>query len=259
MTNDHPFFLPMNSPPSLPQPEQPSENVPSAFPDLPDCADVLPVIPGGWKQQELAIGEHSLKLMRPADPDLFLDDEQVHQANARNDYMPYWAFLWPGAIKMATAVMRADWPTGTRVLELGAGIGLVGLASLLRGDDVTFSDYDATALHLCRLNARLNNLQDPQRLLLDWREAPALQFPVLMGCEVTYDAASHGALLALIDQILEPAGICWLGDPGRFQTRNFYDAAVQYGFRVRIMNEAGEESPEPLSNCFQILKLDRKS
>jgi len=240
-------------------PDTQEKPLPSAFPELPECADTLPAIPGGWTPQEWEIGPHRLKLMRPADPDLFLDDVHVHQANEKNDYMPYWAFLWPSAVKMAAAVLQADWPVGTSVLELGAGIGLVGLASLKRGDKVTFSDYDATALHLCRLNARLNGLPDPQLLKLDWRQIPDQRFPVLIGCEVTYDAPLHEPLLEFIEQILEPGGVCWLGDPGRYQAQNFFDRATARGFRVRVVDESGVCHHQPLSNAFQILKLDQAS
>ncbi|WP_437229157.1 class I SAM-dependent methyltransferase [Planctomicrobium sp. SH661] len=245
----------MNSSPKDSAP--PEESGVSAFPHLPESPDQLPEIPGGWTEQEIQVGPASIRLMRPSDPDLFLDDAQVHRENEKNDYMPYWAFLWPSAIKMAAAVLNAEWPVGTSVLELGAGIGLVGLASQLRGDHVTYSDYDATALHLCRLNARNNQLPNPDLLQLDWREVPNRTYPVLMGCEVTYDAALHEPLLKLIQRMLAPGGVCWLGDPGRYQAQFFYQLAVDHGFRVRIQNERGEECPTPLSNEFQILKLDR--
>lgn len=233
------------------------EAAPSAFPRLPENADELPPIPGGWSTTDLPIGDQTIRLTRPVDPDLFLDDAGVHRANEKNDYMPYWAFLWPSALKMAAAVLQPDWPVGTSVLELGAGIGLVGLASMLRGDKVTFSDYDVTALHLCRFNARLNGLSDPELLPLDWREIPARKFPVLIGCEVTYDAKLHGPLLDLIDVMLESDGICWLGDPGRYQGQFFYEQAVARGFRVRVFDEHGTACRQPLSNQFQILKIDR--
>jgi len=236
-----------------------TDPLPSAFPELPASADELPLIPGGWSPQTVQIAGRSLRIYRPADPDLLLDDAQVHAANERNDYMPYWAFLWPSAVKMASAVIQADWPVGTSVLELGAGVGLVGLASQLRGDRVTFSDYDETALHACRLNARLNRLPDPELLRLDWRDAPDRQFPVLLGCEVTYDAHLHEPLLQLIGRMLTAGGVCWLGDPGRFQAPVFYERAQARGFRVRIVDENGTEVSTPLSNAFQIFQLSASS
>lgn len=232
---------------------------PSAFPELPERFDVLPEIPGGWSAQEFHVGSQTLRLMRPTNPDLFLDDADVQKENARNDYMPYWAFLWPSAVKMAAAVQNPEWEAGTEVLELGAGIGLVGLAALARGDRVVFSDYDATALHLCQYNAHLNGLGVPETIKLDWRDVPNRTFPVLIGCEITYDATLHEPLLILIGKMLAPGGVCWLGDPGRFQGPFFYEAAIRHGFRVRIQDEFGNEHSAPLSNQFQILKLDRSS
>jgi predicted nicotinamide N-methyase len=243
----------MSSSNSLPPGDQPS-----AFPELPADADTLPEVPGGWRSDVLDIGGRSLKMFRPADPDLFLDDEQVHAENSRNDYMPYWAFLWPSALSMATSVLNStDWPAGSEVLELGAGTGLVGLAGLLRGDRLVFSDYDRTALHLCRLNARLNGLGDPELLHLDWREEPSRRFSVMIGCEVTYDAALHETLLDLLERMLLPGGICWLGDPGRYQSRFFYERARKRPFDLQLTTGRGEPVSEIRAGEFHILKIRR--
>ncbi|WP_437202447.1 class I SAM-dependent methyltransferase [Planctomicrobium sp. SH664] len=207
----------------------------------------------------LSIADRSIQLMRPAVPDLFLDDEQLQTENDRNDYMPYWAFLWPSAEKMAAMLLQhAEWPIGTELLELGAGIGLVGLAALLRGDRVTFSDYDPTALHLCRLNARLNGCADPDLLLLDWRDAVDRQFPVIIGCEVTYDAATHGVLLETLQKMLAPGGVCWLGDPGRYQAPFFARLAEERGFALEWRDASGQPgNPESILG-FQLLRLVRR-
>lgn len=230
----------------------------SAFPTLPEDPDQLPGVPGGWQDDVVELGERVLRLARPADPDAFLDDAGVHAANARNDYMPYWAFLWPSAVAMARTVLaRAPWPVGSRVLELGAGIGLVGLAAQCRGDAVTFSDHDRTALHLCRLNARRNQLAAPGLLELDWRQPGGEKFPVIIGCEVTYDAPSHGPLLDVLSVQLHEGGVVWLGDPGRYQAIAFHKLAKERGWEARILDESGTTHAAPLSGGFQILELRR--
>jgi len=251
--------IPSEKQPSVPVPSDSSERVPSAFPVLPKNPDELPPIPGGWQQVEYPIGARTLQVYRPIDPDLFLDDETVQRENARHDYMPYWAFLWPSALSMAAAVQHAAWPAGTSLLELGAGIGLVGLAAALRGDQVTYSDYDRTALHLCRLNSRLNQLGDPELLFLDWRAPPQRQFPAIMGCEVTYDADLHIALLETIDQLLTAQGVCWLGDPGRYQARFFVEKARSRGWQVDLLDAQGKPRQDFASGEFQIMALRRAS
>lgn len=92
--------------------------------------DELPSITGGWTDREWTIEGHSFRMTLPAVPDALLDDNEVHEAFDRDEYMPYWAFLWPSALKMVATILRTEWPAGSEVLELGAGIGLVGLAGL---------------------------------------------------------------------------------------------------------------------------------
>ncbi|MDZ4687036.1 MAG: hypothetical protein SH850_18320, partial [Planctomycetaceae bacterium] len=90
----------------------------------------LPAIPGGWTERVWTVSEHEFRLTLPASPDAFLDDPDVAAAHARDEYMPYWAYLWPASLAMSAAMLRHPWPDGTAVLELGAGVGLVGLAAL---------------------------------------------------------------------------------------------------------------------------------
>lgn len=254
----------------------------SAFPELSDdfvpgapagAAPEGPAIPGGWTTRNVSLPGGTLDLLVPAQPDRFLDDPDVIRENERHDYMPYWAFLWPAALTMARGISTAPWSPGAEVLELGAGVGLVGLAAQLRGDRVTYSDYDRTALHVCRLNALRNGLPDPPTLLLDWRsvtpEAAAAEtaaasagrhisrFPVVIGCEVTYDADMHEIILDVLDQMLAENGICWLGDPGRYQSPAFHRKATLRGYKIVIRNERGDRIETPSSAGFQIFEMRR--
>ena len=236
-----------------------SDSGASAFPELPSSLDEPPLIPGGWTSQTIDLGARVVEILRPADPDRLLDDAAVLRANEENDYMPYWAFLWPSAEQMARAMQHAPWKAGSDVLELGSGLGLVGLAAQLRGDRVTYSDYDQTALRLSRMNALGNGLADPPTLRFDWRAPISKRFPALIGCEVTYDAAMHPVILDLLDVNLACDGVCWLGDPGRYQSPFFYDRARTRGFDIQILNEHGESIAEPSSQGFQIFELRRAS
>ncbi|QDT31608.1 class I SAM-dependent methyltransferase [Thalassoglobus polymorphus] len=227
----------------------------SAFPELSDDLSTFPEIPGGWRLEEYNIGESTISLHRPIDPDLFLDDEDVAAANVRNDYMPFWAYLWPAAVKMSKAILKAPWSPDDSVLELGSGLGLVGLAAMSRGDRITFSDYDPTALFMCRKNALENGFEDPPVMQLDWREPKSEQFDAIFGCEVTYDAPIHSVLLDLLNLMLKPNGLCWLGDPGRYQSPKFYQLALDYGFEVRIFNEDFKAIEVPSSEGFQIFEI----
>jgi ETFB lysine methyltransferase len=219
----------------------------------------LPSIPGGWKQLPFALNGRTIELIIPGEPDQFLDDPTVIAANQRDDYMPYWSYLWPAAPPFAKALLHAPWPVRSTILDLGSGIGLTGVASLVRGDRVVFSDYDSQSLLLCRHNAVRNGFDDPEVLQLDWRTPLERRFSFITGCEVTYEARNHEPILKLLHAMLGDAGVAWIADPGRFHAPAFYRLAVASGFAVRMLDEELSEHPQPRSNAFQIMELRRRA
>ena len=101
-------------------------------------------------------GGRAIRMVRPADPDRLLDESKVHDWNRRDDYMPYWAYLWPAAYLLAEAVVREDWPKTVEALEIGCGLGLAGLTGLACGLRVQFSDYDPAPLEFVTRSAAEN-------------------------------------------------------------------------------------------------------
>jgi len=221
----------------------------------------LPTLQGGWKELAFELPHRKLNIILPGEPDHLLDDPDVIAANQRDDYMPYWSYLWPAAGPFAKALQSAPWPRGTEVLDLGSGIGLTGVAGLERGDRVVFSDYDPQSLLLCRHNAVRNGFDDPETLMLDWRRPTERTFRVITGSEVTYEKRNHEPLIALLKTMLAPTpeggfpSIAWIADPGRFHAPAFVDLARASGFAVAILDENLVEQRETRSNAFQIMQL----
>ncbi len=216
--------------------------------------DGLPEIPGGWTNQSVTLGGRTIELTQPARPDAFLDDPAVEAQHALTGYMPYWAYLWPASYRMAAAVANPPWEVGSHILELGAGVGLVGLASLVRGDRVTFSDYERLAVDLTLFNAKQNGFQ-AEGLVLDWCHPPEQQFDVIIGCELIYEDRNHEPLLGLLQTMLSPHGICWLGDAGRTKAERFYTLVPQYGFNLVLKDENGQQLHEPRFGKYQLFEL----
>src|SRR5437879_4103786 len=129
-------------------------------PDLPLTRPPMPETPadalGPIIHEKVILDEHTFLLERPTGPDHLLDHPAVRSAFASDEYMPYWADLWPAARMLAKFLLRQKWPAGLRALEVGCGLGLPGIAALKAGLHVTFSDCDATALRFAANNARLN-------------------------------------------------------------------------------------------------------
>ena len=62
--------------------------------------------------------------------------------------------------------------------ELGSGIGLTGIAALLRGAEVTFSDYLPDALESAADNVKINGLSSERAsfLVMDWEDSVTSSF-----------------------------------------------------------------------------------
>ena len=61
------------------------------------------------------------------------------------EFLPYWAELWPSGLALARHVAAREL-RGLRVLELGCGLGLPALAAALRGADVLATDWAEDAI-----------------------------------------------------------------------------------------------------------------
>lgn len=231
----------------------------AAAPAMADGTDVLPEIPGGWSERAFDVFGDSNTVILPADPDAFLDDPTVTDRHETTGYMPYWAYVWPASLNLARQVASAPWPRGTRVLELGCGVGLAGLAAVLRGDDVVFSDYDPVAVDLCLLNARRWG-QSATGWVFDWRSpGNSTRFEAILGCEVIYELGNHDPLLNVLDHLLSDTGLAWFADAGRIRAPAFIDRLPPRGYDVRLFDEFGQPLTEPRHGQYQLLEICRSS
>ena len=213
----------------------------------------LPAAVADWHEELIRLGPVELKLTIPADPDRLLDDPDVLRENRETDYMPYWGYLWPAARVMARQVHEAAWPVGSRVLELGCGSGLIGLAALAAGMRVTFSDYRDEALRLASYNARQNRLEDFVILPFDWLAPPEVSpFPYVIASDVFYERKFHEPLLALIPRLLQPGGEFWIGDPGRSLMMDFIRLAQTRDLLPEIYDQNGHPCGFPQPGKFQL-------
>ncbi|MEO1743353.1 MAG: methyltransferase domain-containing protein, partial [Cyanobacteria bacterium J06629_9] len=148
-------------------------------------------------------GQHSrtFTLTLPVDIDPLLDHPSTHAAFESDEYLPYWANLWPSAQMLAEAILLAD-QLPPVAIEIGCGLGLSGLAALSRGCQVTFSDYDATALQFAAQNARQNGFTQFEIVQMDWRHPPeGLQVPWILAADVIYESRQVLPVVQLINQI----------------------------------------------------------
>lgn len=185
---------------------------------------------GPVKREHVLIDGRTFLLDRPTDSDRLLDHPAVCAAIAADEYMPYWADLWPAARMLAKWIVRQQWPPGLRALEVGCGLGLAGVAALSMGVRVTFSDYDGTAVSFAAGNARINGHGDFDTLQMDWRYPPeGVTYPVILASDLIYEVRNVAPLVALVRRMLAPEGVCLLTDQDRVPSSVLRETLAEAG------------------------------
>src|SRR5689334_18755597 len=163
-------------------------------------------------RETVHIDGHTFHLDRPGGSDLMFDHPAVRAAYAADEYIPYWAELWPAARMLAKAVLKEPWdrypkPPGGKLaaLEVGCGLGLAGIAALSRGLRVTFTDVDELALTFASANARLNGFTDFTTAAVDLRSPPpGLTAGVVLGSDLLYEPRMVEPVVNFLLAVLTP-------------------------------------------------------
>ena len=129
---------------------------------------------------------------------------------------PFWAFAWAGG--QAAARYLLDHPgllRGRRVLDVGAGSGLVAIAAALAGAAQTVAaDIDPIAATAQRLNAALNDV-GLQPLTQDPIGADAPLADVIVAADVCYEAPLANRLWPWLRALAGAGRLVIIADPGR--------------------------------------------
>ena len=150
---------------------------------------------------EVSLGEGlpTAKIVRPESEDAVLD---MYVELGLLDHDPYWAALWPSSVALARGVAerargKGGDLRGKKVCDMGAGLGLAGIAAALCGaESVAFYDREPLALQCCLLSAEANGLRvsfDDERVGGEGEELET------RGCED--DAASDAPAKASEDDV----------------------------------------------------------
>lgn len=112
---------------------------------------------------------------------------------------------------------------GLRVLDLGCGLGLPGIAAAVSGCAVTFADVQADALTFVRWNLQCLAPKSPASFLrMDWsREVVEGRFDLIIMSDVSYRPVHHLALWRHVENCLAPGGLVIHADPERRESRAF--------------------------------------
>jgi len=182
-----------------------------------------------------------LRVLRPR------DWEQLrHEEGGAGRGVPYWAMPWPSGRVLAETVVADPPAPGTRVLELGCGLGLPAIVAATRGARVVASDWHRAPLAFVRRSARLNHCR-VELVQMDWA-APAVRgpFDLCLGADVAYDAGAEAALVAALCELVAPAGQVWLADSVNTARHTLVERLRAQGFSIAVRQVREWEDERPV-------------
>ncbi len=167
----------------------------------------------------------TLELLRPESPESLIDEE----AFAADEFLPYWAELWPAALALAEAIPDVG---GLRVVELGCGLGVPSLVAAAKGATVTATDWAPEAIDLLRQNAARNELA-LRAVVHDWRTPFDERFDLVLAADVLYEQRNVEPLVA---RLAELAPVALVGLAGRPYEQQFLrDAGGAQEIAARVV------------------------
>lgn len=180
---------------------------------------------------ELDIGARVLQLEQLADL-----DKIVEEAILEKHPNPYWAYLWPSARALAKEIGRGPPLDGLRALDLGCGLGALGVSAAARGAKVLCADIAPEALELARTNAAKNGVE-VETLVLDWNHPPEDlgRFDRVYAADVFYEDGMLAGIVRFLRAHLSPEGCAMIADPMRVLASGVAGAARFHGLEVTSM------------------------
>lgn len=167
---------------------------------------------------ELRGGE--ISLYQPSESRDLPDEGEIKWA----PLVPYWSVLWRSGVALAREVEGMAL-SGRRIVEVGCGLAVPGIAAARAGGVVLATDCSDEALDLVGRNAGKNGVQ-VEVANVDWGAPRKLMergpFDLVLAADVLYEDAAHEPLLALLPQLAPEA---WLADPGRDAALPFLEEA----------------------------------
>ena len=173
----------------------------------------------------VSTGDVELAVLLPRDSEALLDEH----AFEHDEFLPYWAELWPSGVALASAVSRLG-VDGLRVVELGCGLALPSITAARRGARVLSTDWSAEAVAFAQWNARRNGAR-VETAVCDWNAPDRLlagaPWDLVLAGDVLYERRNLEPLLELLPKLVSRRGEALIADPGRPIAKEFLTAVRQ--------------------------------
>ena len=189
------------------------------------------------EEKSLKIRGRPFTLLTPKSIEEYIDPE-----NPLQDF-PLWAKAWEASWVLADFLAGLPAEPEKRFLEIGCGLGLVGVVAASFGHKVVMTEHNPDALPFARANAELNHCSGVEVIDLDWH-SPSLygRFDYIVGSEVVYHEKDFEPLKNLFERLLKPEGEVILCEGIRKTSLGFFKE-MQHHFDLKAQQKS-IRSPE---------------
>lgn len=189
--------------------------------------------------EPVVIGDITLEILQIKDMPRYIEKLVGRAQNGKKINLPLWAKIWPACLFLGFYLDKFPFKDDDEILEIGAGVAVIGLVAAKRGFKVTITDIDADALLFSKINALKNGVEDLVKIeSVDFtRGGLGKKFDYIIGCEVLYSEEVYKPLHGFLNNHLAetPTAEIVLAMDQKRQARTFFDLAKE---RYQMMRQA---------------------
>jgi len=205
---------------------------------------------GEVKFEKVTIGDIALEILQINDMPKYIDKLVAQAKPGKGVDLPLWAKIWPSCLFLGFFLHQFPFKEKDELLEIGAGVAVIGLVAAKRGFRVTITDIEDDALLFARINALKNNVGEGISILkADFTEDNlGRTYDHVIGCEVLYNERTYEPLADFLAEHLadKPGAEVILAMDQKREGRAFFNRAKDTFSMMRknfcfTDKESGEE------------------
>jgi len=199
---------------------------------------------------EMLINGRKFQMLLPKDLTRFINTQDVFHE------FPLWAKIWPASWVLAGFLAEMPVEPTKKIIEIGAGTGLVSIVAASFGHNITLTESNPDALRFARANAQCNGCPQLPVMELDWNRSQLRDtVDYIVASEVAYKKEDLRALLNLFNRCMKPGGQVFLAGEMRKVSKDFYQQ-LEIDFNVKVQKKILRSEGDEIA--IYLLRMSRK-